>query len=218
MAQRGFDALRYGPLRPVGLTDPRSGKPPFAVVQLRQDNIAGSLYNIVGFQTNLRWGEQKRVLRLIPGLEKATFMRYGMMHRNTYISSPRLLAATLQYRGRSDLFFAGQIVGVEGYAGNAASGLAAGVNAARLMLGKMPVVFPTKTMLGALLHYVTHAELKRFQPMKANFGLFEQPQQRMGKRDRYRWYSKRSLTALRRFARDYEIDFDRVSAERDLEA
>jgi methylenetetrahydrofolate--tRNA-(uracil-5-)-methyltransferase len=130
MARRGEDALRFGPMRPVGLIDPRTGKRPYAIVQLRQDNLAGSLYNIVGFQTNLRWGEQRRVLRLIPGLEQAEFMRYGMMHRNTYINAPAMLQPSLQYRGRSDLFFAGQIVGVEGYVGNAGTGLLAGINAA----------------------------------------------------------------------------------------
>ena len=172
MARRGRKALAFGPMRPVGLIDPRSGKRPYAVVQLRQDNLIGSLYNIVGFQTNLKWGEQKRVLRLIPGLENAEFLRYGMMHRNTYINAPRMLQPTLQYRGRTDLFFAGQIIGVEGYMGNAATGLVAGLNAARLLKRQMPVIFPTNTMLGALCHYVTHASIKDFQPMKANFGLF----------------------------------------------
>lgn len=216
MAQRGRKALAFGPMRPVGLIDPRSGKRPYAVVQLRQDNLIGSLYNIVGFQTNLKWGEQKRVLRLIPGLEKAEFLRYGMMHRNTYINAPHLLQPTLQYRGRADLFFAGQIIGVEGYMGNAATGLVAGLNAARLLKGKMPVIFPTNTMLGALCHYVTHASMKDFQPMKANFGLFEQPQHQMPKAERYRWYSDRALTAMRRFARNNDILYDRTIAEANL--
>lgn len=185
-------------------------------MQLRQDNLIGSLYNIVGFQTNLKWGEQKRVLRLIPGLEKAEFLRYGMMHRNTYINAPHLLQPTLQYRGRADLFFAGQIIGVEGYMGNAATGLVAGLNAARLLKGKMPVIFPTNTMLGALCHYVTHASMKDFQPMKANFGLFEQPQHQMPKAERYRWYSDRALTAMRRFARNNDILYDRTIAEANL--
>ncbi len=217
MAQRGEKALAFGPMRPVGLIDPRSGKRPYAVVQLRQDNLAGSLYNIVGFQTNLKWGEQRRVLRMIPGLEKAEFMRYGMMHRNTYINSPHLLQPTLQFRGRADLFFAGQIVGVEGYMGNAASGLLAGVNAARLLNGQFPVILPPKTMSGALYHYVTHAEPKQFQPMKANFGLFEPPAAKMGKSERYVWYSQRSLTALRRFARQHQLRYDRTAAEADLQ-
>ena len=213
MARRGEDALRYGPMRPVGLLDPRTGKRPYAIVQLRQDNLAGSLYNIVGFQTNLRWGEQRRVLRLIPGLEQAEFMRYGMMHRNTYINAPAMLQPTMQYRGRADLFFAGQIVGVEGYVGNAGTGLLAGINAARLLHGEHPVILPTNTMLGALCHYVTHAEVKNFQPMKANFGLFAPPQQQMGKQERYKWYSERALTSLRRFARDYNMPYDREAAE-----
>ena len=213
MAKRGRKALAFGPMRPVGLIDPRTDKRPFAVVQLRQDNLAGSLYNIVGFQTNLKWGEQRKVLRLIPGLEQAEFLRYGMMHRNTYINSTKLLQPTLQYRGRSSLFFAGQIVGVEGYMGNAASGLVAGINAARLLNGDMPVIYPPNTMLGALHHYVTHAEAKNFQPMKANFGLFDNPQERMGKADRYRWYSKRALTSMRRFARSNNLRYDRTVAE-----
>lgn len=213
MARRGQDALRYGPMRPVGLINPHTGKRPYAIVQLRQDNLAGSLYNIVGFQTNLRWGEQRRVLRLIPGLEQAEFMRYGMMHRNTYINAPAILQPTLQYRGRAELFFAGQIVGVEGYVGNAGTGLLAGINAARLLQGEHPVILPTTTMLGALCHYATHAEVKNFQPMKANFGLFAPPQQQMGKQERYGWYSDRALTALRRFARAHNLSYDRQAAE-----
>ncbi len=214
MAQRGMDSLAYGPMRPVGLTDPRSGKRPYAIVQLRQDNLAGSLYNIVGFQTNLRWGEQRRVLRLIPGLEKAEFMRFGMMHRNTYINSTQLLHPSLQYRNRSDLLFAGQIVGVEGYVGNAGTGLLAGINAARLLSGQHPVILPPNTMLGALCHYVTHAAPKDFQPMKANFGLFSLPPNKMNKTDRYHWYSSRALTALRRFTRAHGLAFNRELAER----
>lgn len=216
MAQRGRKALAFGPMRPVGLVDPRSGKRPYAVVQLRQDNLIGSLYNIVGFQTNLKWGEQKRVLQLIPGLENAEFLRYGMMHRNTYINAPRLLQPTLQYRGRADLFFAGQITGVEGYMGNAATGLVAGINAARLLHGQFPVIFPTSTMLGALTHYVTHASSKDFQPMKANFGLFPPPPNQLAKSDRYRWYSERALTAMRRFARANGLRYDQALAEGNL--
>ncbi len=216
MAARGRKALAFGPMRPVGLIDPRSGKRPYAVVQLRQDNLIGSLYNIVGFQTNLKWGEQKRVLKLIPGLENAEFLRYGMMHRNTYINAPRLLQPTLQYRGRADLFFAGQITGVEGYMGNAATGLVAGLNAARLLRGQMPVIFPTNTMLGALTHYVTHASMKDFQPMKANFGLLPPPANQLPKSDRYRWYSERALTSLRRFARNNGLAYNRDIAEANL--
>jgi methylenetetrahydrofolate--tRNA-(uracil-5-)-methyltransferase len=213
MAGRGREALAFGPMRPVGLVDPRTGKRPYAVVQLRQDNLAGSLYNIVGFQTNLKWGEQRRVLRLIPGLEQAEFMRYGMMHRNTYINSTQLLHPSLQYRNRADLFFAGQIVGVEGYVGNAGTGLLAGINAARLLMGQHPVILSPITMLGALCHYVTHAEAKQFQPMKANFGLFPLPEHKMNKTDRYHWYANRALTALRRFARTNGLRYDRERAE-----
>jgi methylenetetrahydrofolate--tRNA-(uracil-5-)-methyltransferase len=213
IARRGYDSLRFGPMRPIGLTDPRTGKRPFAVLQLRQDNLAGTLFNIVGFQTNLKWGEQKRVLRMIPGLEEAEFMRYGMMHRNTYINSPELLQPTMQFRGRADLFFAGQIVGAEGYVGNAATGLVAGINAARMLSGDHPVIFPTKTMVGALCHYVTHASAKSFQPMKPNFGLLPMPEERMSKPDRYRYYRDRSLKQLRRFCRDRRLVYDRDLAE-----
>jgi methylenetetrahydrofolate--tRNA-(uracil-5-)-methyltransferase len=213
MAGRGREALAFGPMRPVGLVDPRTGKRPYAVVQLRQDNLAGSLYNIVGFQTNLKWGEQRRVLRTIPGLEQAEFMHYGMMHRNTYINSTQLLHPSLQYRNRADLFFAGQIVGVEGYVGNAGTGLLAGINAARLLMGQHPVILSPITMLGALCHYVTHAEAKQFQPMKANFGLFSLPEHKMNKTDRYHWYANRALTALRRFARTNGLRYDRERAE-----
>jgi methylenetetrahydrofolate--tRNA-(uracil-5-)-methyltransferase len=215
LAARGEKALAFGPLRPVGLVDPRTGKRPFAVVQLRQDNVAGSLYNIVGFQTNLKWGAQRAVLRLIPGLEQAEFLRYGMLHRNTYINAPRLLQPTLQYRRRADLFFAGQITGVEGYMGNAGTGLLAGLNAARYVQGRSPVILPTNTMLGALAHYVTHAGPKDFQPMKANFGLFAPPEGKLSKGDRAQWYSQRALTSLRRFTRAYDIPFDRAAAEQD---
>jgi methylenetetrahydrofolate--tRNA-(uracil-5-)-methyltransferase len=213
IAKRGREALAFGPMRPVGLVDPRSGEPPYAIVQLRQDNLAGTLYNIVGFQTNLRWGEQKQVLRQIPGLEEAEFMRFGMMHRNTFINAPTLLQPTMQYRGRADLFFAGQLTGVEGYVGNAGTGLLAGINAARLLSGSLPVILPPTTMLGALCHYVTHASPKDFQPMKANFGLFTPPEQRMKKHERYLYYTRRSLTALRRFARDNGLTYDRAVAE-----
>ena len=216
MAQRGRDTLAFGPLRPVGLIDPRTGKRPYAVVQLRQDNVAASLYNMVGFQTNLRWGEQRRVLRMIPGLENAEFLRYGMMHRNTYINAPRLLQPTLQVRNRADLFFAGQITGVEGYMGNAGTGLVAGINAARLLQGSVPVIFPPGTMLGALCHYVTHADPKDFQPMKANFGLFPPPQAKISKRERGRWYAEKALTKMRRFAREFGLEYDRFAAEKDL--
>jgi len=197
MATRGRDTLAVGPLRPVGLTDPRTGKRPYAVVQLRQDNLAGTLYNIVGFQTNLRYGEQERVFRLIPGLERAEFVRYGQMHRNTFINAPLLLEPTMGFRGRPALFFAGQITGVEGYVGSVGSGWVAGVNAARFVLGQRPLVLPRTTMLGALCHYVSHAEPESFQPMKANFGLLPplSPPVR-NKRKRYRAYAARAMIDL----------------------
>lgn len=196
IAERGLDSLAFGPMRPVGLRDPRTGKRPYAVVQLRQDNLAGSLYNMVGFQTNLKFPEQKRVFRMIPGLENAEFLRYGQMHRNTFIASPRLLRPTLQFRGRGDLFFAGQITGVEGYMGNIATGLLAGVNAARLLQGEQPLTLPQTTMLGALCHYVTHADLKDFQPMKANFGILPPLEGKVHKRERGRAYAERALADL----------------------
>jgi methylenetetrahydrofolate--tRNA-(uracil-5-)-methyltransferase len=171
MAERSPRSLAFGPMRPVGITDPRTGRGVYAVVQLRQDNIAGSLYNMVGFQTNLTFGEQKRIFQMIPGLERAEFDRYGQMHRNTFLAAPRLLLPTLQFRDRSDLFFAGQIVGVEGYMGNIATGLLAGVNVTRLMQGRELMTLPQTTMLGALCYYVTHADLADFQPMKANYGI-----------------------------------------------
>ncbi|HEY2981498.1 MAG TPA: methylenetetrahydrofolate--tRNA-(uracil(54)-C(5))-methyltransferase (FADH(2)-oxidizing) TrmFO [Anaerolineales bacterium] len=198
ISERGADSLAFGPMRPVGLVDPRNGKRPWAVVQLRQDDLAGSLYNMVGFQTNLKFAEQKRVLRMIPGLESAEFVRYGQMHRNTFIASPKLLCATLQHVGRDDLFFAGQITGVEGYMGNIATGLLAGVNAARQAQHKELVRLPLTTMLGALCHYVTHAALKDFQPMKANFGILPAlaSAQRTGKRERAAAYAERALGDL----------------------
>ncbi len=197
MAKRGKDALAFGPMKPIGLRDPRAGKGPHAVVQLRQDNLAGTLYNIVGFQTNLKWPEQKRVFQMIPGLERAEFLRYGMLHRNTFINAPTLLEPTMQFRNRSDLFFAGQITGVEGYIGNAATGWLAGVNAARSMLGEPQLTLPETTMLGALCHYITHAEPKDFQPMKANFGIMPELENApRGKRDRAQAYSRRALKDL----------------------
>jgi methylenetetrahydrofolate--tRNA-(uracil-5-)-methyltransferase len=180
LAARGPLALAYGPLRPTGLRDPLTGRQPFAVVQLRQDNLAGSLYNLVGFQTNLLWPEQKRVFGLIPGLEHAEWVRYGQMHRNTFINAPELLFPTLQWRTRPDLFFAGQISGTEGYMGSTASGLIAGINAARFWQGRDPMTPPLTTMLGALLHYIAGSSMKPFQPMKANLGLLPLPSEGVG--------------------------------------
>jgi methylenetetrahydrofolate--tRNA-(uracil-5-)-methyltransferase len=201
IAERGVDSLAFGPMRPVGLRYPRTGKRPYAVVQLRQDNLAGSLYNLVGFQTNLKFPEQKRVFRMIPGLENAEFERYGQMHRNTFIASPKLLRPTLQHIHRDDLFFAGQIIGVEGYMGNIATGLLAGINAARLLQNRQPLILPQTTMLGTLCHYVTHADLKDFQPMKANFGILPALDHAggIGKRERSRLHTQRALNDLENF-------------------
>jgi methylenetetrahydrofolate--tRNA-(uracil-5-)-methyltransferase len=171
IASRGKDSLAYGPLRPVGITDQRTGQKSFAVVQLRQDNLAKSLYNIVGFQTNLKYTEQQRVFRMIPGLAQVEFSRYGQMHRNTFIFSPGLLHPTLQYKNRDDLFFAGQITGVEGYLGNIATGWLAGINAANFLKGKPLIEMSPYTMVGALCYYITHAAATDFQPMKANLGI-----------------------------------------------
>lgn len=201
IARRGEKALAFGPMRPVGLIDPRSGRRPYAVVQLRQDNLAGNLYNLVGFQTNLKFPEQRRVLRMIPGLGQAEFARYGQMHRNTFIASPRLLRPTLQWHNRDDLFFAGQITGVEGYMGNIATGLLAGWNAARLLGGQPPLSLPVTTMLGALCHYVTHANMKDFQPMKSNFGILPplESADTLHKRERAAAYAARAARDLEEF-------------------
>jgi len=197
MADRSEKSLAFGPLRPVGLRDPHTGKRPAAVVQLRQDNLANTLYNLVGFQTNLTFAEQKRVFSLIPGLEHAEFVRFGQMHRNTFIFSPALLDATLQFRSNPDLFFAGQIIGVEGYMGNVASGLVAGLNAARFVKGQSLLTFPQESMIGALMHYISHASPADFQPMKANHGLLPILSTRPpGRVDRGNAYAKRALRAL----------------------
>lgn len=171
MAKRGIKTMLFGPLKPVGLEDPRTGKEPYAVVQLRQDNAAASLYNMVGFQTHLKWGEQKRVFRLIPGLENVQIVRYGVMHRNTFMKSPVVLEPTYASKRRPDLFFAGQMTGVEGYVESAASGLIAGINATRMALGETPLIFPETTAMGAMAHYITHTSAHHFQPMNANFGI-----------------------------------------------
>ena len=214
LARRGRDALAFGPLRPVGLHDPRTGKRPYAVVQLRQDNLAGTLYNMVGFQTNLKFPEQKRVFRLIPGLENAEFARYGQMHRNTFIFSPALLHPTLQFRKRPNLFFAGQITGVEGYVGNIATGLLAGWNAARFLRGEEPLVLPRETMLGALCHYITHASAADFQPMKANYGILPPlPRRIRNKRERYAAYAQRAQEALERFLQSISPPFASQNTE-----
>jgi methylenetetrahydrofolate--tRNA-(uracil-5-)-methyltransferase len=202
-----LDTLRFGPLKPVGLRHPVSGDLPYAVVQLRQDNFAATLYNIVGFQTRLKWPEQERVFRLIPGLEHAEFVRLGVMHRNTFINSPRILAPTLAMRENPGILFAGQITGVEGYIESAACGLVAGVNAARLMRGLQPHVFPPETAHGALCHYITHADAARFQPMNINFGLLPPLESRV--KDRLRRNSlmvARALAALEKFIEKLDND------------
>lgn len=197
LAARGRDTLRYGPLKPVGLTDPRTGKGSYAVVQLRQENNEGSLFNLVGFQTSLKWNEQQRVFRLIPGLENAEFVRYGVMHRNTYINSPVLLQPTYQSKSRPGLFFAGQITGVEGYVESASSGLVAGINAARAAQGKGPIIFPADTAHGALAHYITTANPAHFQPMNINFGLFPPPGVKFrDKKERCRIISVNALKSI----------------------
>lgn len=206
LAARGQRALAYGPMRPVGLRDPRTGHRPHAVVQLRQDDAAGTLYNLVGFQTNLKYGEQDRVLRLIPGLAGAHFVRHGAMHRNTYVNAPTLLSPTLQLRAQPDLFFAGQIAGLEGYAGNIAGGWLAGVNAARLIQGLPLLAPPPETMIGALMHYITRADPTTFQPMKANFGLMPPlPQPARGKRARGEAHAERALASLAQWADDTKV-------------
>jgi methylenetetrahydrofolate--tRNA-(uracil-5-)-methyltransferase len=176
MAHRGRETLRFGPMKPVGLIEPRIGRPPYAVVQLRQDNLAGDHYSLVGFQTQLKWGEQARVLKMIPGLEQAEFVRYGMVHRNTYINGPRVLRETWQTKARPDLFFAGQISGVEGYVESAASGLIAGCNAAAIVRGEEPGVPPRTTAIGALAYYVSHADPRNYQPTNITFGIIAAPE------------------------------------------
>jgi methylenetetrahydrofolate--tRNA-(uracil-5-)-methyltransferase len=171
MARRGRDTLCFGPLKPVGLPDPRTGKDPFAVVQLRAENSAMTMFNLVGFQTHLTFEAQRRVFRMIPGLENAEFLRYGVMHRNTYLDSPKLLTPTYSMRTRPHLFFAGQMTGVEGYVESACSGLVAGINAARLALDEPSVIFPSETVIGALAAYISDPSVTKFQPMNANFGL-----------------------------------------------
>lgn len=197
MASRGADTMRFGPLKPVGLRDPRTGHRPWAVLQLRKENAGGTMYNLVGFQTNLKFGEQKRVFSMIPALKNAEFLRYGVMHRNTFLDSPRLLNADYSMRKRPDLFFAGQITGVEGYMESAGSGVLAGLNAARRLRGQDPLVLPRETMLGALAGYISDPSVKNFQPMGANFGVLpplERPVRE--KRERYESLSTRALEAL----------------------
>ncbi|MCK6578005.1 MAG: methylenetetrahydrofolate--tRNA-(uracil(54)-C(5))-methyltransferase (FADH(2)-oxidizing) TrmFO [Anaerolineae bacterium] len=213
IASRGRDSLAFGPMRPVGLIDPRTGQRPYAIVQLRQDNLAGTLYNLVGFQTNIRWGDQQRILRMVPGLENAEFVRLGQMHRNTFINSPTLLEPWLALKGHPSLFFAGQIAGVEGYMGNVATGLVAALNLARHLEERPPWVLPPTTMLGALCNYVAFSEPRYFQPMKANFGIL--PPLTIAVKDkrlRYQAYVERALKDLRSALSEFEVE-DRLFSQ-----
>ncbi len=215
MARRGEDTMRYGPLKPVGLFDARLGdfkdpankaKKPYAVVQLRQEDKQGNLWNMVGFQTNLRWGEQKRVFSLIPGLEKAEFVRMGVMHRNTFINSPELLTPSLQFHRRPTLLAAGQLVGTEGYTAAVAGGWLAGTNAARLALGQEPLVLPRETLMGALFEFISSAAPQHFQPMPPNFGILPAlPSKIRNKRDRYGHYRDRALAALETWTQQHNL-------------
>lgn len=203
MASRGEDTLLFGPLKPVGLENPADGKLPYAVVQLRQDNADGTLYNIVGFQTHLKWPEQRRVFGMIPGLENAEFVRYGVMHRNTFINSPETMRPTMQFKDNDHLFFAGQMTGVEGYVESASSGLVAGINAARICKGLEPVVFPQETAHGSLCHYITTAPAKHFQPMNVNFGIMSPIKEKIrDKKLKKQRIAERALTTLEEFKKN----------------
>lgn len=198
MARRGKQTLLFGPMKPVGLNTP-DGKRPYAVVQLRQDNVQASLYNIVGFQTHLTWPEQKRIIQMIPGLENAQFVRYGVMHRNSYICSPRHLLNTYQLKESMEVFMAGQITGVEGYVESAQSGMVAGINMARLLEGKNPLKFPQETVMGALVNYITNASEEDFQPMKANFGILPELETKVKKKQRKEAYANRAIATMEKF-------------------
>ncbi|MBI9035756.1 MAG: methylenetetrahydrofolate--tRNA-(uracil(54)-C(5))-methyltransferase (FADH(2)-oxidizing) TrmFO [Bacteroidales bacterium] len=207
IASRGQRSLAFGPMRPVGLTNPHSDERPYAVIQLRQDNLANTLYNIVGFQTNLTFSEQKRIFRMIPGLENAEFIRYGQMHRNTFILSPEIINSGMQSKKRNDLFFAGQISGSEGYSSSIATGLLAGVNAVRYINNQKLIELPNTTMLGALCHYIANASIKDFQPMKPNFGIVPplEPKPR-SKRIRYQKYHARAIEDLIQYLEEISIE------------
>ncbi|MCH4172656.1 MAG: FADH(2)-oxidizing methylenetetrahydrofolate--tRNA-(uracil(54)-C(5))-methyltransferase TrmFO [Lactobacillus sp.] len=203
MAKRGIKTMLFGPLKPVGLEDPKTGKRPYAVIQLRQDNAAASLYNIVGFQTHLKWGEQKRVFQMIPGLENVQIVRYGVMHRNTFMKSPEVLEQTYRSKKNQQLFFAGQMTGVEGYVESTASGLIAGLNAARLALGQELLTVPETTMMGAMAYYITHTSGKHFQPINANFGILQAlPQKIRDKKERNQALAERALSNMDQFIQD----------------
>jgi len=201
MAQKGIDTMRYGPMRPVGLINPRTEKRPYAVVQLRQENKEGNVFGLVGFQTRLRWGAQEEVFKLIPGLGKAEFVRHGVMHRNTYINSPQLILPTLQFKTIPRLLFAGQITGVEGYMESAASGIIAGINAVQLLRNKEPLVPPKHSMIGALLEIISNSESKHFQPVNANFGRLPALDRKIkDKKERYKSYVGRSIEEMSKFS------------------
>ncbi len=203
MMKRGKQTALFGPMKPVGLVNPHTGELPYAVVQLRQDNAAGTLYNLVGFQTHLKWGEQKRVFSMIPGLENAEYVRYGVMHRNTFINSPKLLQPTYQLKTNENLFFAGQMTGVEGYVESAASGLIAGINAARKALGQDLVVFPDTSTLGSMAHYITTADSEHFQPMNANFGLLPKLEKKIrNKKEKNEALANRALETIAAFIQE----------------
>ena len=209
MADRGEDTLRFGPMKPVGITNPNTGEQPYAVIQLRQDNYAKSHWNLVGFQTQLKWGEQKRILRQLPGMDKAEIVRYGMIHRNTYVRSPDHLEPTFRLRKRPEVFLAGQITGVEGYVESAASGLMAGVNMARYLAGKEVVPFPASTAMGALAHYVSFSGHGNFQPTNVNFGIMSDLnlKKRMRRREKRRMYITRAVADMQQFAAQIEEEF-----------
>jgi len=212
LARRGPRTLVYGPMKPIGLIDPRTDKRPYAVVQLRQENKEGTLWGMVGFQTRLKWGEQKRVFRMIPGLENAEFIRYGVMHRNTYINAPRLLDLTLQLRKHPGIFLAGQITGVEGYLESAAMGMIAGLNAHRQLCGLPPAIPPRETVLGSLCHYLVETHPKHFAPMNANFGIVpELPEPIRDKREKARRKAERALEAIDQFVRALERESPRIT-------
>jgi len=207
MMKRGKQTALFGPMKPVGLVNPHTGKLPYAVVQLRQDNAAGTLYNLVGFQTHLKWGEQKRIISMIPGLENAEIVRYGVMHRNTFVNSPKLLEQTYQVKTRPNLYLAGQMTGVEGYVESAASGLIAGINAARAAQGREGIVFPQESTIGSMAYYITHADPDNFQPMNANFGLLPGLEKRIrNKKEKNEALANRALDGVRVFISEHELN------------
>jgi methylenetetrahydrofolate--tRNA-(uracil-5-)-methyltransferase len=214
IAERGRETLAHGPMKPVGLRDPRTGKTPYAVVQLRQEDSRGSAYNVVGFQTKLKWKEQERIFRMIPGLENAQFLRFGSLHRNTFIHSPTLLEKTLQFKKDPRIFFAGQITGVEGYVESTAMGLLAGINAARMARGETPAFPPPTTAIGSLVHFLTDARVKEFQPMNVNFGLFPPMEGRVKGREKKRAISDRALKELKEWVQ--KVKEGNGSAEKSL--